>query len=153
MAFGDSVVPKLKGIAKAIYSQGRFVSVEDDHAVFAVENSPTRDRAERYRSEIESLLGSQLGVRVPLRLVVEDEIEASASTGPSGAPGHAGAGGSAGTDGPSGANAQGDGSSEEEAEIFAQVADLEDADVGTSTVDRLTAAFPGAELIEPEEGN
>ncbi len=34
---------------------------------------------------------------------------------------------------------------------MAHVSELEDADVQTSSVDRLTAAFPGAELIEPEE--
>lgn len=118
MAFGDSVVPKLKGIAKAIYSQGRFVSVAGDHAVFAVENAPTRDRAERYRAEVESLLSQEFAVAVPLRLVIEgDESPAS----------------------------------DDEAEIMAQVSELEDADVQISTVDRLTAAFPGAELIESEE--
>lgn len=212
MTFGDSVVPNLKGIAKAIYSQGRFVSVEGDHAVFAVENAPTRDRAERYRSEVESLLDAELGVAVPLRLVVEGEVGAPMSASSSASPGPpAGAGRPGGPDGdpgpeqpegtarldpgaepetsvqrsgsgtsgehtgsrvspspggasprapdppagdpPAGDPPAGDASGDEEAEIMAQVAELENADVRTSTVDRLTAAFPGAELIESEESN
>jgi DNA polymerase-3 subunit gamma/tau len=176
MAFGDSVVPKLKGIAKAIFSNGRFVSVTGDHAVFAVENAPTRDRAERYRAEVESLLAAEFAAPVPLRLVVEGEDCDASGPGSSSAAeprdgGHA-AGSSrpatadvAGSDG-SGDAGQGvgtdrtgvstpapvhDASGDDEAEIMAEVSELEDADVHTSTVDRLTSAFPGAELIEPEE--
>lgn len=206
MAFGDSVVPKLKGIAKAIYSGGRFLSVAGDHAVFAVENEPTRDRAERYRAEVESLLAAEFGTPVPLRLVVDGEqgdagvpvTQSYADSGGSprrptgqaqhGAPTSTTSGRSSSTaepgqrspldESPPAATANAVGSADaadvvsgvgaartgfttqepgpdvpgdDEAEIMAQVSELEDADVQTSTVDRLTAAFPGAELIESEE--
>lgn len=205
VAFGDSVVPQLKGIAKAIYSNGRFVSVVGDHAVFAVENAPTRDRAERYRAEVESLLAAEFSTPVPLRLIVEGEEgdasrseprmaadpggspQAPAGPGSQGAPLAAPRGrpsrtaepGDRSQAGESSREATGGGvtrdgtgdtgpevgtarsgvvgsgsssdASDDEAEIMAQVSELEDADVQTSTVDRLTAAFPGAELIESEE--
>lgn len=150
MAFGDSVVPKLKGIAKAIYTNGRFVSVAGDHAEFAVENAPTLDRAERYRAEVEALLAAELSVPVPLRLVVDTgEHETTRSGTPSAAaPGAQDVRAPAQAGSPAAVD---DASVSEEAEIMAQVSELEDADVETSTVDRLTAAFPGAELIESEE--
>lgn len=195
MAFGDSVVPKLKGIAKAIFSNGRFVSVTGDHAVFAVENAPTRDRAERYRAEVESLLAAEFATPVPLRLVVDGEegdtggsSQAATAQNPPGPPSstpqsrpaHTAEPDDGSRDGESLRAATGDvvasndpgdagpavgvartdvadpapmpdAPGDDEAEIMSQVSELEDADVQTSTVDRLTSAFPGAELIESEE--
>jgi DNA polymerase-3 subunit gamma/tau len=71
LAFGDEVVGRLGGIAKALYANGRFVEVDGGSAVFALENAPTRDRAEQYREEVESLLAGHFGRLVPLKLVVE----------------------------------------------------------------------------------
>lgn len=79
MAFGDAVVPKLKGVAKAIYSGGRFLVVADGTAVFALDNAPTVDRAEKYRPAVEELLAAELGATVPIRLVTEADADSYGS--------------------------------------------------------------------------
>ena len=79
MAFGDSVVPQLKGVARAIYSGGRFVAVADGVAVFALDNAPTVQRAEKYRASVEELLAAALGGQVPIRLVTEGDADSYAS--------------------------------------------------------------------------
>jgi len=71
-AWGDAVLASLKGRAKALYRVGRFVEVEDGTAVFALPNEPHRKFSEEVRPDVEAALSSHFGVRVPLRLVVED---------------------------------------------------------------------------------
>jgi hypothetical protein len=213
MAFGDVVVGRLKGIAKALYAGGRFVAVEDGVAVFALDNAPTRDRAEQYRAEVEALLAEHFARAVPMRLVSEQEVgraapdpgtpRAAAAPGGSAArsaggerpraraaapesssaerpdPGArrpppppprarrespsappAGREGSGGPSvGRSDARRTGTPDPAEVAvavaepelddEIVVDLSELEDAaDVATSGLDKLTAAFPGSELIE-----
>ncbi len=98
MAFGDEIVGKLKGIAKALYAAGRFVAVEDGAAVLALDNAPTRDRADQYRGEVEALLAAHFGTPVPLRLVTEQE--AGRLSGGAGAGGAGGGGAGAPTPAP-----------------------------------------------------
>lgn len=153
MAFGDSVVPQLKGVAKAIYSGGRFLAVADGTAVFALDNAPTVERAEKYRSAVEELLGEKLGAPVPIRLVTEADADAySGGTAPASSPAedarHARS--SEVVESPDEA-AETTEAAEDEAELVGQVDELEDADVATRGVDKLTQAFPGAELIETED--
>jgi DNA polymerase-3 subunit gamma/tau len=148
MAFGDSVVPRLKGVAKAIYSGGRFLAVADGTAVFALDNAPTVQRAERYRSAVEELLAEKVGAPVPIRLVTEADADAYAGgTTPASSP----AGDARRAGGSDVAESPADGAEEEE--LVARVDELEDADVATRGVDKLTEAFPGAELIETEENS
>lgn len=149
MAFGDSVVPRLKGVAKAIYSGGRFLAVADGTAVFALDNAPTVERAEKYRSTVEDLLAEKVGAPVPIRLVTEADADAYAggtTTVSSPAEDARRARGSEVAESPA------DGADEED-ELVARVDELEDADVATRGVDKLTEAFPGAELIETEENS
>ena len=182
MAFGDVVVPRLKGIAKAIYTGGRFVAVTDGAAVFALENAPTRDRAEKHRLAVEGLLADHFGRPVPIRLIIESEAGAVAKgsggalvAGSAGASGRSPAGTSGdrgreaasrsggpfdpavtaetsdgGAAAAAGADADDADDAGEEASLMTEVDELEDADVSTSGVDKLAAAFPGAELIEAE---
>ena len=197
LAFGDVVVPQLKGIAKALYSAGRFVSVDDRGAVFALDNQPTRDRAEKYRSEIESKLSDHFGVAVGLTLVAEDDAAATTGGGEVGAPMPAAAPAQAapaaavaeadvpapanprparptprpapstprpaprseepptadrpGPDEPVDLTSGGPADSPGDEDLTAPVEELEDADVSNSGVERVTAAFPGAELIDTED--
>lgn len=159
MAFGDVVVPQLKGIAKALFSGGRFVSVEGGTAVFALDNGPTRDRAEKSRPEVESKLSEHFGTTVRLELVTEADPRAKESSGAAPDP-------RSGRDpgdqvGQEASSGQSNGTAsavgptvdvrDEEEDLTAPVEELEDADVGTSGVERLAAAFPGAELIETED--
>jgi hypothetical protein len=182
MAFGDVVVPQLKGMAKAIYTGGRFVAVLDDTAVFSLDNAPTRERAEKYRPQVEQMLGEHFATPVPLRLVIESEAGAyeTASPEPQRAPQAASdrpvgpegndiqpeqahnpepqAGQAQRTDAGAAESAPADTPAAtvldpvaEEAELMAHVDQLEDADVSTSGIDKLTEAFPGAQLIDTEE--
>jgi DNA polymerase-3 subunit gamma/tau len=69
-AWADSILPKLSRKV-TVWFKGRFASV-DDAAVFAVEDANFLQRAEKYKSEVEIALGEHFGVRVPLRLTVDD---------------------------------------------------------------------------------
>ena len=68
-------MPALKGMSKAIYSGGRFVAVTDRGAVFALDNAPTRDRAEKYRADVEAALAAHLGS--PVTLILIDQADAA----------------------------------------------------------------------------
>jgi DNA polymerase-3 subunit gamma/tau len=122
IAWADHVVPRLKGIAKAIYLPGRFVATDGTRATFALPNPQQVAKCETYRTEVEAALAAQFHRPVPLVLVVDD-----------GAPADAGV---------------------ERADIAlddeVDLAELVDAPPSSvpSSLDRLTEAFPGAQLID-----
>lgn len=165
MAFGDTVVPGMKGIAKVLYSAGRFVAVSGSTAVFAVENEPTRDRAERYRPQVEELLGEALGVPVPLRLITEAEAGSFTDSTASPPAGGSGRQAESSQEEPSTKETAGSRPSrqgrqqrrsatpqedpaDEEDDMVIDLDDLEDAgDAPTGGVEKLAAAFPGAQLV------
>lgn len=134
--FDESVLPSLKGVAKALYSHGRVAAVHGDEVIFAVENEPTRERAERSRRAVESALSARAGRPTTVRLVTEAQAAASGAL-PASAPAAVPA------------EQQAVAEAEEEAEILAEVDQLEVADVAVSGVERLTQAFPGAQLVDP----
>ncbi|HPU39104.1 MAG TPA: DNA polymerase III subunit gamma/tau [Microthrixaceae bacterium] len=68
-AMADVVLPQLKGLARAIFSGGKFVAVTDAGAVFTMENAATIERAERFRTDVQGALSSHFGVPVTLVLV------------------------------------------------------------------------------------
>ena len=70
-AWGDSVLGRLRGRAKALFGAGRFVSVEDGTAVFSLPNPAHRDRCVACQPEVEQALAAHFGRPVPLRLVAE----------------------------------------------------------------------------------
>ncbi len=150
------------------------------------DNAPTRERAEKYRAQVEQMLGEHFGTPVPLRLIIESEAgayEAGAASAPAATAARP-TGSNESPDAPTPKDATG-GAPEsqkrgsqspvsqtpgaqnpqarsapaatapdpnaEEAELMAHVDQLEDADVSTSGIDKLTDAFPGAQLIETEE--
>ena len=129
--FGESVVPALKGVGKALYTHGRVVRTEGDTVVFALENPPTRDRAEKYREPVEQTLSGRLGRPVSVRLVTEAEAGGGAAPAPT----------------PAAAAAE---EAAAESEIIAELDDLEVADVAVSGIDKLTKAFPGATLVDED---
>ena len=152
-AMSGQVLASLRGIAKAIYSGGRFVDVDDGVAVFALNNAATRDRAERVRVDVEQALASHFGRPVPLRLIDEQAAPTgrTTSTAPSGdvaAPSVA----PANETPPAEAAKADDDPDEDETIELSDVADLEDAPSQVSGgVDRLVQAFPGAVVVEPED--
>jgi DNA polymerase-3 subunit gamma/tau len=76
-AWGDHVLRRLPARAKALYSAGRYVSVEDGAAVFALPNAAHRDRCQDVCPIVEKALAAHFGVPVPLRLVVDDGAPAA----------------------------------------------------------------------------
>lgn len=85
----DKVVPSMKGVAKAIYSQGRFIAVDGDVGIYLVENAPTKDRAEKAREQVEQLLSGHVGTAVTIRVV--DSPDQASQRGGSGGAGRSGA--------------------------------------------------------------
>ncbi len=69
--WGDTVLRKLSGRAKAYLGSGRFLEVDDRTAIFAVPDKHLMSRAETVRGEAEAALGRHFGRPVPLRLIVD----------------------------------------------------------------------------------
>ena len=151
--FAEAVLPQLRGVAKAIFSTGDFVVVTADGAVFALENAPTRDRAERSRGDVEDALAGHFGS--PVALILIDKAD-STKYGGSAPPTSA-----AGSDrGPRTVRRPGSpeltADDHDEAELedprAINISELDNADdVAETGIDRLTRAFPGAKLIEVSE--
>jgi len=81
--WGDTVLRSLPARAKALYSAGRFVSVDGGTASFALPNAAHRDRAEDVRPLVEEALAAHFNMPVPLVLVVD---EGSVPPRPAGGP-------------------------------------------------------------------
>jgi hypothetical protein len=140
-AMSEGVLSQLRGVAKAIYGAGRFVGVEAGAAVFALANTPTRERAERVRSDVEAALAARFGRPIRLRLVDEQSVVGVAAQAPP-APAGPTSGSSAVEPATTAVEADDD-------EIV-DVSELTEATDVVTGVDRLTEAFPGATLVEEE---
>jgi DNA polymerase III subunit gamma/tau len=77
--WGDHVLRSLPARAKVLYSAGRYLSVEDGAAVFALPNIAHCDRCQEVRPVVEEALSAHFGVRIPLRLVVEGSAPSQAT--------------------------------------------------------------------------
>ena len=120
LAWGDTVLPSLRPKVKALYSSGRFTGVDGETALFALPNEPTRAKGEELRPQVEDALSRHFGRRVAVRLVVGGDDPAAAAAAESPADDDVG-----------------------------PVHELEDAPADTrSGAERVTAAFPGAEIVE-----
>jgi hypothetical protein len=82
-AWGDGLLSTLPNRARARFRVGRFVSVEDATAIFALPNETHRSYCEQVRLEVEHALMSHFGLSVPLRLVVDDDPEVTGPMAPS----------------------------------------------------------------------
>ncbi len=129
LAWGDTLLSKVPRAAKPRYAGGRFVAVDDRGAVFALPNEAHRARCEEHRAGVEQVLGDHFGRPVPLVLVVDDGTPASPAPLPAE-------------------------QVDEPVEEVVDIHELDDAPPDNrSHVDRLAAAFPGAELVEePDDG-
>jgi DNA polymerase-3 subunit gamma/tau len=131
LAWGDHVLEGLPAGAKALYRLGRFVEGGERVATFVLPNAPHRDHCEKQRPAVEAALARHFGRPVPLRLVTEAEV-AGAGTDPA----------------PQRPTARGNDGPGDDADEVDDPAELEDAPDPGSGLDRLTEAFPGAELVE-----
>ncbi|MHB1139661.1 MAG: hypothetical protein ACYC2O_11955 [Microthrixaceae bacterium] len=149
----ELVVGQLKGLAKAIYKPGEFVSVDGDRAVFALENAPARERAEKSRAEVEQMLAEHFGRPVSLVLIERSDAPRYGGSAPP-----AGDGSSRG---PATVRRPGspppsaddlDDADDAEDPLTIDISELDNADdVAQTGLDRLTRAFPGATLVQLEE--
>jgi len=121
LAWAESVLPKLERIASAMYRTGRFVAISDAGAQYALPGTVTRDRCELHRADVEKALAAHFGRAIPLKLVVDGAESASPNVDTRSTP--------------------------EEPIDPNELVNAPPSDAPTG-IDRLTAAFPGAELIE-----
>ena len=129
MAWGDHVLPKLKGMARALYSPGRFVESDSGQAVFALPPNHPMHRCEPLRPDVEAALATYFGHAVPLRLVV-DQGQTARPPRPADVTGHG----------------AGDEAVDEPVDL-ADLVEARPADI-PSSAEQLAKAFPGAEIVE-----
>ncbi len=124
IAWADNVLPQLKGMVKALFAAGRFVSADDDGAVFALPTAPHRQKCEEKRKDVEATLAAHYGRPIPLTLIVDGEATVPTTSAAATAP-----------------------APDEDVDLD----ELVDAPAApTASIDRLTQAFPGAELLTDE---
>jgi hypothetical protein len=135
MAWADRILPTLSQTAKVRFGPGRFVGVDGGAALYGFPNAHYVGRGEAVRVEVEGALAQHFGMAVPIRIVIDEHAEPPPTPGavrPTSPPA----------------------SSPDDEAI--DLTDLVDAtDVAETGVDRVTAVFPGAELIDdgPDRAN
>jgi DNA polymerase III subunit gamma/tau len=135
-AWGDGVLHHLSARAKALYSAGRFVAVDEEGAQFALPNAAHRDRCKELAPQVEAALSARFKTPIRLVLVVDGAPERPPVTG-------SGSSFEAGNDSPSPAEVEVE---DEDPEDFKEAPTVEDHQ--SAAVDRLLQAFPGASEIE-----
>jgi DNA polymerase III subunit gamma/tau len=88
-AWGDHILRGLPARAKALFSAGRFVSVDGRTATFALPNAAHRERCEDVRGMVEAAIGAHFATPVSLALTVDDAPAPAApgTTSPASVPG------------------------------------------------------------------
>jgi DNA polymerase-3 subunit gamma/tau len=135
-AWGDGILRSLPARAKALYSAGRFVAVDEAGAHYALPTAPHRDRCVEHAPQVEAAIAQHFGSSVTLILEVDGgagELPPSGAT-PATAPTR---------------------SVQREEPMEAEEVDLEDIRAATTTDTdqasaaeaRLLEAFPGASEV------
>ncbi|MGH1505178.1 MAG: DNA polymerase III subunit gamma/tau [Acidimicrobiales bacterium] len=131
----DSLLEQLPQRVRARFAPGRFVAIEGGRASFALPNAIAIPRCEEVKGELEARIAEHFGANVTIDLIVDGSTP---PRGPRQAPSPA----------PTPA-APPPPPDEEHADV--DVSQLENADVAASSIDRLTQAFPGAQVIEASD--
>ncbi len=151
LAWADQVIPQLTRQARAVLAAGRWVDAPDGVAL-ALPNQPHRLRSEPHRAELETVLASQFGRPVPVTLVLEQDVPTPARpdgrAGPDRGEPESGRGPDPGPDG--GRRRQSAPAPPPDPEEAIDPSELVDAgpEHDLAPIERLTQAFPGAELLE-----
>jgi hypothetical protein len=125
-AWGDQILPSMPTRVKAYLALGRFVTVEDGTAVYAVPDAGLLGRAQPFRGDFEAALAAYFGRHVPVRLVLDD------GSVPGGVPPTVLSG------------------AEEEDPAYYVLDEMEDVSAAVvSPEQRVLDAFPGAEEVIP----
>src|SRR6202042_2182818 len=72
-AWGDEVLPGLRPAVKVYVAGGRFVSVDESAAVYALPDQGLLERSRPLKGEMEAALAARFGRPVPLRLVLDGD--------------------------------------------------------------------------------
>jgi DNA polymerase-3 subunit gamma/tau len=122
LAWADHVLSRLRPVVKGLFGSGRFAGADAHVATFAVPTDAMRAKCETRRGDVEAALAAHFGRPVPLELVVDTSTAAQMADG--GGPGAS----------------------------LGDTVDLDDLrdvpDDPRSHLQRLTQAFPGAEVVE-----
>ncbi len=153
-AWGDGILRALPARAKALYSAGRFVSVDDAGAHFALPNTAHRDRCVEMAPAVEAKLTEHFGTPVTLVLDVDDDAAGPPSGGaaPPRAPrapagGGGGGGGSGGGRRAVAADDPVDDEAFDPSDYAEQPAGADQSDQAQAAEARLLEAFPGASEV------
>ncbi len=119
-AWEGGVLEALPSLTRSLFRMGRFVEGGTSAATFALPNDPHRAHCEKKRTEVESALAAHFGRPVPLELVVDSDTTDPATSPTTAVPD----------------------------DDVGDVSTLDDAPAAMTGVDRLTQAFPGAELVD-----
>jgi DNA polymerase-3 subunit gamma/tau len=141
-AWGDGVLHGLSARAKALFSGGRFVGVDERGAQFSLPNVAHRDHCQERVAEVEAALTAHFGTPIRLVLTVDGSADVAATNG---APPPTGSGGGNRSTSSRPPEETDDVFEDEDPAVFesAQGADDQQA----SAVDRLLQAFPGASEV------
>jgi DNA polymerase III subunit gamma/tau len=147
-AWGDGILRALPARAKALYSAGRFVSVDDAGAHFALPNAAHRDRCVEMAPAVEAKLTEHFGTPVTLVLEVDDAAAGPPSGGaaPPRAPGPP-AGGDASSRTAVADDDPADDVAFDPSDYADQPAATDQADQAQAAEARLLEAFPGASEV------
>ena len=126
-SWGEELLPKLSKKARARFSAGRPVSVDENGVIIALPNEPHLRRCSELLGEVEASIKNTFGVAVPVLLSVDGS---SSSISP-----------------PKPAKPSKPVKNDEDLDLSGLV----EADPNSgSAVERLSQAFPGAEIVESE---
>ena len=127
-SWGEELLPKLSKKARARFSAGRPVSVDENGVTIALPNEPHLRRCSELLGELETAIKNTFGVLVPVLLAVDDQSLSSLSP-------------------PNPVKPPPPVNNDEDLDL----SDLVEADPNSgSAVERLSQAFPGAEIVESE---
>jgi DNA polymerase-3 subunit gamma/tau len=134
-AWGDAILKGLPARAKALFSAGRFVSVDEQGAHFALPNAAHRERCLEMVPTVEQKLTAHFGA--PVKLVLQVDESGAAPQAPARPPSRSGAGAP---------------DREPEAEIldpadYAEAGPDAESDQASEAHARLLEAFPGASEV------
>jgi len=159
-AISGSVLPSLRGRARALVAQAQVEGVEGLTVLLGVANEATMARTEEFVPEVARLLSTAAGRAVDVALVVAGVDRPPRSPASASAPAPASPEGDPSTPSvppgspPSASDPDSDpgpvGEPDDDLDVL-DVDELEDAsDVATTGVARLTQAFPGAVVVDDE---
>ena len=127
-SWGEELLPKLSKKARARFSAGRPVSVDENGVTIALPNEPHLRRCSELLGEVEASIKNTFGVAVPVLLSVDGSSASSISP-------------------PNPAKPPKPTKNDEDLDLSGLV----EADPNSgSAVERLSQAFPGAEIVESE---